>query len=131
MKGTILCVDDEPVVLHSLKAQLRRRFQDDFHFEMAESVDEALELLEDVHDPQSDLVVISDWLMPGMRGDEFLAQVSKNHPNAVLILLTGQADQVAITRARSQADLEECINKPWVEDVLSEVIANGLKRKRS
>ncbi len=131
MKGTILCVDDEPVVLHSLKAQLRRRFVDDFQLEMAESVDEALELLDDVHDPESDLVVISDWLMPGIRGDEFLIKVSKLHPRAVLILLTGQADATAIARARDQATLDECLQKPWMEDVLGEVIAKSLERRRS
>lgn len=131
MKGTILCVDDEPVVLHSLKAQLRRRFVDDFHFEMAESVNEALELLEDVYDPESALVVISDWLMPGIRGDEFLIKVSQLHPKAVLILLTGQADSTAIARARDQATLDECLQKPWMEDVLGEVIAKGLERRRS
>ncbi|MGL5804818.1 MAG: response regulator, partial [Xenococcaceae cyanobacterium] len=41
--SAILCVDDEPFVLESIKEQLKRRFGDRYIYEVAESVDEAWE----------------------------------------------------------------------------------------
>lgn len=131
MKGTILCVDDEPIVLQSLKAELRRRFAAEFRLESAEGVEEAMEVLAELGEDEPELVVISDWLMPGMRGDQFLSQVATTHPNAVLILLTGQADQDVVQRARGEGRLEDCIHKPWREDRLREAITRGLARRRS
>ena len=46
-KPVILCVDDEPDILNTLKIQLKNEFKDDYFYELAESSDEALDLLED------------------------------------------------------------------------------------
>jgi CheY-like chemotaxis protein len=45
-KPVILCVDDEPDILNSLKMQLKNEFKNDYFYELAESGDEALDLLE-------------------------------------------------------------------------------------
>lgn len=41
----ILCVDDEMVVFNSLKIQLKKEFGDAYTEEMAESADQALEIV--------------------------------------------------------------------------------------
>ncbi|CCQ59778.1 two-component response regulator [Crocosphaera watsonii] len=46
IKPVILCVDDEKVILDSLKIQLKKEFQDTYLYEAAESADEALEIIE-------------------------------------------------------------------------------------
>ena len=123
----ILFLDDEKTVLDSLKAQLKKRFGDEFVLEMAESADEAMEVLgELVEDGLDVLVVVSDWLMPGMKGDEFLIQLHKKHPQIVKILLTGQADQDAVERAIREANLHKCLSKPWDEEELIHTIETGL-----
>jgi CheY-like chemotaxis protein len=72
-KGVLLCVDDEIIVLTALKDQLRRGFGNDFHIDVAESAEEALELLDELSEQGHRLlVIVSDWLMPGMKGDYFL-----------------------------------------------------------
>ncbi|HAG80524.1 MAG TPA: hypothetical protein DCL61_04970, partial [Cyanobacteria bacterium UBA12227] len=69
----MLCVDDEVVVLNSLKIQLKNEFGDTYLYEVAESADEALEIIEEFHEDEIRiLLIVSDWLMPGMKGDEFL-----------------------------------------------------------
>ena len=74
-KGILLCVDDEIIVLTALKDQLRRAFGNDFVIDVAESAEEALELLDELAEQGHKLlVIVSDWLMPGMKGDEFLAK---------------------------------------------------------
>jgi DNA-binding NtrC family response regulator len=44
-------------------------------------------------------VIVSDWLMPGMKGDDFLVEAHKRVPTVVKIMLSGQAEQAAVDRA--------------------------------
>ncbi len=130
MKQAILCVDDEVIVLDSLRTQLKNNFGDRFHYEIAENATEAWEVIEElVSDGVTILLIVSDWLMPGIKGDEFLTQVHRKHPDIVTFLLTGQADQLAITRARENAGLRACILKPWRESELIEAIASAMDQQ--
>ncbi|MGE5656701.1 MAG: response regulator [Actinomycetota bacterium] len=128
-KAVILCVDDEIVVLNSLKIQLKREFNDRYVYEFAESADEALEIIEELKEEDNDiLVIVSDWLMPGIKGDEFLIRVHEKYPQIVKVMLTGQASESAIERVKKQADLHACLYKPWDSQELIDTIKSGLAR---
>lgn len=130
MKKVILCVDDEKIVLNSLKAQLKSNFGTKYRYETAESASEALEIIEEIHDEYSDpvvLIIVSDWLMPEMKGDEFLIQVHERYPNTIKMMLTGQADEEAIIRAQKFANLKKCLSKPWNESELVQDIHDALE----
>ncbi|MDY7015695.1 MAG: response regulator [Cyanobacteriota bacterium] len=127
-KPAILCVDDETIVLESLKEQLKRQFGRKYFYETARSGQEALDVLEELNeDGVKVLLVISDWLMPEMKGDEFLIQVHQKFPEVVKVMLTGQADEDAIARAQNRANLHACLRKPWTENDLAALIASGLE----
>jgi len=129
-KPVILCVDDEKVVLKSLKTQLKEAFGDAYFYELAEDADEALELIHEVWEDESSIIlIVSDWLMPGMKGDEFLTRVHKEFPSIIKIMLTGQADELAIERAKEQANLHQCLYKPWSEEELVATIKSGLAQR--
>jgi CheY-like chemotaxis protein len=126
-KPIILCVDDEKVVLKSLKTQLKSAFGNAYVYEMAESPADALELIDEFNDDEISLIlIVSDWLMPGMKGDEFLVRVHQKFPNIVKIMLTGQADDKAVNRAFTEANLHRCLLKPWSESELIETIKTAL-----
>ena len=126
-KPVILCVDDERMVLHSLRTQLSAAFGNDYLYEGAENAEEARELIQELHEEDvSILLIISDWLMPGIKGDELLVRVHKKFPKVIKILLTGQADEVAINRAKNEANLHCCLFKPWSETELLATIKSGL-----
>jgi CheY-like chemotaxis protein len=126
-KLAILCVDDEVVILKSLKRQLKQAFEDDYLYESAENADEALELIRELQADGLDVIVIvSDWLMPGMKGDEFLVKVNQEFPRVIKILLTGQADETAIERAKQEANLHQYLAKPWDDRELIDCIKSGL-----
>ena len=125
--SAILCVDDEVVILDSLKEQLKRRFGDRYIYEVAESAEEAWEVIEELQEDDIEImVIVSDWLMPGVKGDEFLIQVHQNFPQLITVMLTGQADAEAIERARQNANLHACLHKPWTEQELSQIITSAL-----
>lgn len=113
-QSAILCVDDEKVVLESLEIQLQRAFGDNYLYEFAESADEALEIIEELDlEGVQILVIVSDWLMPGMKGDEFLIRVHRSFPNIVTVMLTGQVEARAIAKLRASANLYCYLRKPW------------------
>ncbi len=125
----ILCVDDERVILDSLQMQLEEAFGETYLYEFAETAEDALELIEElIQDGDDILVIVSDWLMPGLKGDDFLIRVHQNFPKIVKILLTGQADESAIKRVQQEANLHRCINKPWTDEELVNTIEQGLEK---
>ena len=129
-KGVLLCVDDEPIVLTALRDQLRRAYGSEYVIDVAESAEEALELLDELAgEGHRLLVIVSDWLMPGMKGDEFLIQAHRRFPSVVKIMLSGQAEQAAVDRARKEAGLHEFLAKPWNASELVESINQGLQGK--
>lgn len=127
MDKVILCVDDEKTILSSVKTQLKKRLGDGFIIETAESAHEALEILDELADEDTAvMLIVSDWLMPGMKGDEFLIEVHNKFPAIVNVMLTGQADPEAVERAKKWANLYKVISKPWAEEELVHTIRTGL-----
>jgi CheY-like chemotaxis protein len=127
-EALILCVDDETVILETLQEQISRHFGEQFLYEAAESAEEALEILEELHQEGIKIVlIVSDWLMPGMRGDEFLVRVHQQFDSITTMMLTGQADEEAIARAKQEANLSYCLYKPWREEELIQIITTALK----
>lgn len=128
-KAAILCVDDEIVVLESLEIELRKYFLDTYLYEFAENANEALEIIEELVENKIDiLAIVSDWLMPGMKGDELLITIHNKYPKIITIMLTGQADIESIERAKSDANLHSILYKPWNSNDLFEAINSGLEK---
>lgn len=122
-KKAVLCVDDEKAILESLKEQITSNLDNQYIVEIAESSIEAWEVIEElVEDGIGILIIVSDWLMPGMKGDEFLIQVHKKYPDIYTVLLTGQADEKAVLNAKENANLYQYLTKPWKEEQLLTII---------
>lgn len=129
LKPAILCVDDEVAVLESLEIELRQAFNDNYFYEFAESAAEALEIIDELcEDGINILVIVSDWLMPGMKGDELLIKIHQKYPKIVTVMLTGQADKEAIDRTKNQANLHAFLQKPWHNCELIQAIKSGLAK---
>ncbi|NEO83873.1 MAG: response regulator [Spirulina sp. SIO3F2] len=115
-KLAIVCVDDEPTILQSLKLELEEALGADCLVELAQGGEEALEVLEELQaEAYQVAVVIADYIMPGLKGDELLIQVHSQDPRILKIMLTGQADAQAVGNAVNDANLYRYIAKPWDE----------------
>lgn len=118
-KVSVICVDDEFIVLRGLKSQLKSKFGRDLLVETVESGEEALELYDELISEGYEIpLVISDQIMPGIKGDELLIKLFGINPEMKTILLTGQASPEAVGNALNNANLFRYIGKPWeVEDL--------------
>jgi PAS domain S-box-containing protein len=113
-EAAILCVDDEEIVLRSLRRELNRTLGDEYIIETAEGGEDALGAFEELLDEGYEIpLVIADQIMPGMKGDEFLKRIHARSPETLKIMLTGQADMEAVINAVNQANLYRYIPKPW------------------
>lgn len=126
-RPVILCVDDERIILSSLKAQLQNNFASSFQIEVAESAEEGLEIADELIKENIEIpIVIADQIMPGMKGDEFLSRVKTLLPQTLTIMLTGQASADAVGKAINKAGLFRYLSKPWDEDDLILTIQSAL-----
>ncbi|XZO01890.1 MAG: ATP-binding protein [Microcoleus sp.] len=128
MKPVIICVDDDRTVLDSLMRELSVNFGDKFEIETALGGGEALELVEDLLADECEIaVVISDYIMPDMKGDEVLRSIHERSPNTLKIMLTGQATIEGVSNAVNSAQLYRYIPKPWVTAQLNFTLQEALK----
>ncbi len=111
-KRTILLVDDEENILHSLHRVLRK---DGYSILKADSGAQALELLK-AH-PETG-VILSDQRMPHMTGIEFLSQARKMCPETVRMVLSGYTDLKTVTESINQGEIFKFLTKPWEDDLL-------------
>lgn len=121
-RPVILCVDDEPLILEALKTELRNRFASRFAYETALDGREALDLIAELAaEGVTVVMVVSDWMMPGLKGDEFLSLVHERWPAIHTVLVTGHADREALARLASEGGKDvHVLSKPWKSaDLLS------------
>jgi len=105
-KRTVLFVDDDELILHSL---VRGLLDAPYNILAANSCKEALEILQqkEVH------VIVTDMRMPEMTGLELLRIAKKEHPHIIGIVLSGYGQGTALQKAIEQKEIFKLISKPW------------------
>jgi DNA-binding NtrC family response regulator len=110
----ILIVDDEFIILESLKIQLSRILASNFELQMASSGEEALGLIDELHQEGEDLaLVISDFNIDSYKGTDILRHAITQYPSVKKIILTGQADTKSIKDFDLQHGIDAILDKPW------------------
>jgi DNA-binding NtrC family response regulator len=118
---TVLFVDDEDMILRSLKIAFMDEQFDQF---FACGGHEALEILQK---EQVDIIV-TDIRMPGMDGIELLKIVRKKYPHVVKIVFTGFMDTSALYTDFNEGEIFKILPKPWkLEECLKETIFQAIE----
>jgi DNA-binding NtrC family response regulator len=127
----ILCVDDEAIILMHLSMILQARYQPQFLLKTASSAALALKTISALHrDGIRLLVVISDWLMPGVKGDELLRQIKVLHPEVRTIMISGKTDEASLGQLRQDTGLVGFLPKPVQNERLFELIDSLIEEDR-
>ena len=123
-KPTVLIVDDEEMVLTSIRALLL--LEGDYNVLSLTSPIEAVNFLR----TETVDVAVSDFLMPGMSGIQLLAQAKQLQPEATRVLLTGHADKASAIQAINEVGLFQYLEKPWDNAQLLLVVQHAVERAR-
>jgi len=122
VRPRILLVDDDANVL---KAVSRLLYDLDYEVLTASSGEAGLEIL--CSNPFVQ-VVVSDYLMPGMHGIDFLRKVAESYPDSVRIIMTAHSETKIVVPAINEGLLYRFILKPWDDDELKTAIAAARER---
>lgn len=117
-KPTILIVDDE---VRSLEA-LERNLADEFDVKIAETTDEAEQVLTD-HWVQ---IILCDQRMPDKSGVEFLTEVREKWPDVIRIIISGYTDAGDIITGLNEAGIYHYVTKPWHPEKLVLTLRNAV-----
>ncbi len=119
MKGSILVVDDEQVVLKSCERVLA---PDGYQVSTTSSAKDALGLL----DKNRYDLIITDLKMPEMDGLEFMKQVRTRNPDINIVVITGYPSQESIKESLSLRIIDY-LPKPFSPILLQEVVNKAVE----
>jgi CheY-like chemotaxis protein len=117
----ILVVDDEPFVCDAVKMMLEF---DGHKVETASSARAALE----VFAPDKYDLVITDYAMPQMKGDELAQKLRERAPHQPIILITAYAEMLKASQSPLNG-VDGVVSKPFLLDDLRATIAKATARK--
>jgi putative nucleotidyltransferase with HDIG domain len=123
MSETILFVDDEDYVLNAVA---RVFIGSTWRILRAASAEEALHII----GKEEIAVLVSDNLMPGIKGVDLLSRVKTISPDTVKILMTGHADMPTAIEAINKGEVFRFVEKPWDNNVLINTVTEGIERHR-
>ncbi|MBF0539224.1 MAG: response regulator [Nitrospirae bacterium] len=121
----VLCVEDELIIMESLRIVLRRRFE---RIYMASNGEKGLELFKE-HNID---VVITDILMPVMDGIEMAQRIMELKPGTPIIVLSAINEGGLLKRAMD-IGINRYITKPFSDDDFFSVVyeaANEVYKRR-
>jgi len=122
VKGKILVIDDEQIVLKSCRRILEGESHQVF---TVPSGQEAFEVL--AKEPID--IVITDIKMPGMDGMQVLDRIKKEYPDVLVIMITGYSTVQSAVEAMKLGAFDY-IPKPFTPDEVSVVVQRALEKKR-
>ena len=124
---TILLIDDEFIILESLRIQLSRILDDSINLEVASSGEESYALIDEFHSTGVELLmIISDFNLEDVKGTEILSYAHQKYPNSKKIILTGQAETRLIEEFDNSIGLYAKFNKPWEFEEVKDSILKAL-----
>ena len=130
----LLFIDDEKDFLHSMNMAISSKLLTDnngveveTHF--VSDPNEGLAFTQELIEEQEKVaVIVSDQLMPGLTGIEFMEQANKIVPNAIKMLLTGYASLDSAKYAINHQILDQYVSKPIEDyDNFASLIKNAIK----
>ena len=128
----ILCVDDEGIILMHLVMILKRKYGDRYRYERASNAEEGLAVVERLESEGIRVgILITDWIMPGASGDEFVRALRAARPELRAIVVSGKTDEAEIRKLGAEAGLAGFLSKPIVSEELFALIDRVEEDRRS
>lgn len=132
----VLIVDDMKESLDAVQEQLQFVYADQVNCEITLSGEEALAWLQElsVHERKHIAVVLTDYIMPGIKGDAFLIAINQLLPDSIKLIFSGCWELPMFAAQRNDrkflddSDLFRHFAKPWSEKEIIHTVAEALQK---
>ena len=124
LKYAVICVDDDPVILQLIDFQMKKLVNP--VNTIVESTTDPAQVEEKLTEIKSYglelLFLMTDYQMPGISGAQLIRKLKKINPELSCILLSGQANDLAVAELEEEKLLFSFISKPWREDQMKKIL---------
>jgi DNA-binding NtrC family response regulator len=118
-RKNVLVIDDEPIVLDSCQRILS---QEGFEVKVAMNGREGLKKIEE----DEYHAVLVDWKLPEIDGMEVLRIIKKNHPDIIVLMITGYPSVSSAVEAM-KLGVADYVSKPFTPEELKEALIKALE----
>jgi DNA-binding NtrC family response regulator len=118
----VVCIDDEPAILASLRRLLRN---EPYEFLTTEKPDEAMTWVLQ----RRACILIADQRMPSMSGLQLLEMVQACSPETARVMLTGQSDLTSVMKRRTIEAVNRMVRKPWEPEELKGLLRELIRKR--
>ena len=122
-KKRVLVVDDEPFVCDAVKMMLA------FDGHDVVTTNDAKEALVIFEKEKFDLI-LTDYAMPGMKGDELAAAIKAKSPQQPVVMITAYAEMLQ-SSGNTLPGVDLVISKPFLLDNLREAITKVTTKSKA
>ena len=131
----VYIIDDETIITgpmeRLLSRALRKSKKGEYKIQTGNHPVDVLAEMQNFSKNGSDVaLIIADYMMPEMRGNEFLQEAKKIYPLAPQIILTGFADKENAIDALNNLELFYYAEKPWNNQVFTKLVLQALEKHR-
>ena len=122
---TLVIIEDEEAHFSLMKRSIAKEFSHAsvYHFQEANT---CLELLDSI----IPTVIITDYLLPGMNGIEFLEALSQKNKDIPVIMITGQGDENVAVRAMKLGAIDYLVKSGDFFTLLPTVVEKVVRKNR-
>ena len=124
----ILVIDDEFIILESIKIQLSRFLNEDDHIiELASSGEEAFEIIDDYKSKNIEInLMITDYHLEDVTGIEIINYLDGKFPKSKKYLLTGESEN-KLEKGIKNSAINGFLPKPWDFEILKSYVLSSLE----
>jgi CheY-like chemotaxis protein len=128
MMKAVICVDDDELITRMLNFQLMRNFSS--QNVLFECVNDPLKTIGVIKELEllgiQVVLLITDYQMPQLNGDQLVNQIKQKFPLIKCVLLSGQANDTILLEMKNEKRIDAFVMKPWHEEELIKLVEKYL-----
>ena len=125
----ILIIDDEFIILESIKLQLGRFLNEESHIvEFASSGEEAFDIINEYHSNNVVIdLIITDYHLDDVKGTDIIYLMHEKFPLSKKYFLTGEAGNNIKIDELKNIEIHGYISKPWEFEDFKNYVLTSIK----